>query len=233
MTTIGTIGAGNIGAAIARLASATDHRVILSNSRGPESLLELAGHLGSHVSAGTTEEAANADVVLVSIPFNKAWQLPRDLLSGAVVIDTMNYYPDRDGRVEALDRQETTTSRMVAEHFSGARVVKGFNNIIFSHLIDLARPSDFADRSALPVGADDAEAKAIATALIRDLGYDVFDAGSLAESWRFETNQPAYCLPYIGDPEAWIASSPGNRPLETRRVAVDELAGHLARATRA
>ena len=233
VTTIGTIGAGNIGAAIAKLAEGTEHRVILSNSRGPASLSGLAMNLGQHVSAGITEDAASCDIVVVTIPLHKLSQLPNGLLNGKVLIDTMNYYPDRDGAFAELDRQETTTSRMVAEHFHGARVVKAFSSIVFSHLIDLARPTDAADRSTLPVAADDQEAKALVASLVRDFGFDVLDAGSLANSWRFENGQPAYCLPYVADPQAWRASSPGNRTHGTRRVTGTDLADHLARGTRA
>lgn len=233
MTTIGTIGAGNIGTAIARLAAGTGHRVVLSNSRGPESLAATVADLGPHVSAGTTQDAARADVVVVTIPLNRLGDLPRDLLTGAVVIDTMNYYPDRDGAIPELDEHRTTTSLLTARHFTGARVVKVFNNIVHTHLVDLARPAGAPDRSVLPLAADDAEARAAVTSLVGDLGYDVLDAGSLADSWRFENGQPAYCLPYAADPDALRASVPGARPLATRRVTADELARELARATRA
>ena len=232
MTTIGTIGAGNIGSAVARLAGGTGHAVVLSNSRGPETLTQQAEALGSHVSAGTTHDAATADIVVVTVPLSRLWDLPEDLLHGKIVIDTMNYYPARDGVISELEEGRTTTSLMTAQHFVGARVVKAFNNIISTHLIKLAEPHGSPQRSALPVASDDAEAKAEVARLIDDLGYDTLDAGSLSESWRFENGQPAYCLPYAADPAALLASSPGNRPLATRPANAGDIAAALSRASR-
>lgn len=232
MTTIGTIGAGNIGSAIAQLAEGTGHTVVLSNSRGPETLTEQARALGSHVSAGTTQDAATADIVVVTVPLSRLWDLPEDLLRDKVVIDTMNYYPTRDGVIAELEERRTTTSLLTARHFKGARVVKAFNNIISTHLTQLAEPHGADRRSALPVASDDAGAKADVFRLIDDLGYDPHDAGSLSDSWRFENGQPAYCLPYAADPAALLASSPGNRPLATRPATAVDLAAALARAAR-
>ncbi|GAB3883312.1 NADPH-dependent F420 reductase [Terrabacter terrigena] len=233
MTTIGTIGAGNIGSAIARLAAGAGHAVVLSNSRGPATLIQQAQALGSHVTAGTTQDAATADIVVVTVPLSRLWALPEDLLQGKIVVDTMNYYPARDGVISELEDRRTTTSLMTAHHFIGARVVKAFNNIISTHLIKLAAPQGAPHRSALPVASDQAEAKAEVARLIDDLGYDPLDAGSLTDSWRFENGQPAYCLPYAADPAALLASSPGSRPLATRPASVGDITAALSRASRA
>lgn len=233
MTRIGLIGAGNIGSTIARLADKTGHEVVLSNSRGADTLTELAARLGPHVHAGTISQAADADIVVLTIPLSAVPALPHDLpdaLTDTIVIDTMNYYPERDGHIPALDERHTTTSEMTAQALPGAKVVKGFNNIVHSHLLDLARPSGSPERSALPIATDYPEAKEVVVALMRDLGYDAVDAGTLKEGWRFENGQPAYCLPYAANPDALRNSVPGQRPLETRQVTVENLKAALEQA---
>ncbi|MBO0797539.1 MAG: NAD(P)-binding domain-containing protein, partial [Blastocatellia bacterium] len=130
---IGVIGAGNIGASAARLFVEAGHEVVLSNSRGPDSLSELAAQLGAK--AVKVEEAAQfGEVVLLAIPFGKIRKLPTAALSGKIVIDANNYYPQRDGVFSELDRGETTSSELLAEHLRGARIVKGFNTIWVEHL---------------------------------------------------------------------------------------------------
>lgn len=207
MSTIAFIGAGNIGGTVARLAVAAGHEVVVSNSRGPETLADLVADLGPSARAVTAEEAAKAaDVVVLSIPLKAVAALPHDVreaLSGRTVIDTSNYYPQRDGQIAALDDKRTTTSGLVAELLPGARVVKSFNNIFWGHLATLGRPAGADDRSALAIAGDDVEAKAVATSFIESIGYDVLDTGSLAGSRRFEPDTPAYGLPYISDPSAF------------------------------
>lgn len=234
MADIGLIGAGNIGSTIARLAKGSGREVVLSNSRGPGTLGELVADLGGHVRAGTLMEAAASDIVIVTIPLRALPNLPADLaqqLSGTVVIDTMNYYPERDGHISVLDEHRTTTSEMTATVLPAARVVKGFNNIIHSHLLHLARPQGSFERSTLPIASDHADAKKAAASLMNELGYDALDVGPLAEGWRFENGQPAYCFPYAADPEALRRSVPGHRPTETRIVTADDLRAALGRAS--
>jgi hypothetical protein len=200
MTTIGFIGSGHIGSTLARLAVDAGHDVVLSNSRGPETLQELVDELGSHARAASAEEAAAAgDLVVVTIPLAAVEQVPAAPLAGKVVIDTCNYYPQRDGQIAALDDESTTTSELVQAHLPQSRVVKAFNNISYVHLANLARPSGSPDRSVIAIAGDDAEAKATATELLDSLGYDAYDAGPLAEGWRYQRDTAAYANLYNGD----------------------------------
>ena len=192
---IGVIGAGFIGRAVAELALAAGHEVMLSNSRGPQTMSSvLSGILG--VQVGSAQDAAQfGDEVLVAIPFEHYRSVPAHWLAGKTVMDANNYYPNRDGHFPALDRFETTTSRLLAEHFSQSHVVKVFNAIFAPELTLDARARGASDRRALPVAADDATAKAQVIRLLDELGFDAVDAGGLDESWRFERAKPAYCVP--------------------------------------
>ncbi|MFC8665205.1 NADPH-dependent F420 reductase [Streptomyces sp. NPDC057199] len=203
MATLGFIGSGSIGTNLARLAVAAGIDVVLSNSRGPETLAEAVAELGERARAATPEEAARAgDWVVVSIPLAAYRKLPAAALAGKVVLDTINYYPMRDGRIEVLDSGRTTTSELVQEHLAGAKLIKAFNSISDHHIASLTRPAGAADRTALPIAGDDAQAKASAADLIGRLGFDIVDAGSLAESWRFEPETDPYAVPYSADPDA-------------------------------
>lgn len=210
MATLGLIGSGFIGGALARLAVDAGLDVVLSNSRGPETLSDLVAELGPHARAATPAEAAAAgDWVVVTIPFKAYQQVPREPLAGKTVIDTNNYYPARDGRFEALDNGDTTSSELLQQHLGDAHVVKAFNNIFFRHLATLGRPAGAADRSALAIAGDDPAAKAHAAELIELLGYDVVDAGPLAEGRRYQPGTPAYGEPYAKNPGPTFAEQPG------------------------
>jgi predicted dinucleotide-binding enzyme len=197
MTTIGIIGSGMIGGTVARLSVAAGHHVVVSNSRGPETLAELAAELGPLATAGTSEQAAEAgDLVVVSIPVKAFGDIPVKPLAGKPVLDTGNYYPRRDGPIAELDTGALTSSGLLQRDLPESRVVKVFNNIVFRHLRYLARPSGADDRSALPIAGDSAAAKAAVTAFLDAIGYDAVDAGMLAESWRQEPGTPVYGTPY-------------------------------------
>ena len=197
MTTIGFIGSGKIGGTVARLAVAAGYDVVLSNSRGPETLAGLVAELGTHARAGTPDEAAEAgDIVVVSIPLHAIGTVPAAPLAGKSVIDTNNYYPQRDGRIAELDDGSLTSSGLLQRHLAGAHVVKLFNNIYASHLGELASPKETSGRAALPLFGDDAGAKAEVTAFLTAIGYDAVDGGPLAESWRQEPDTPVYGRPY-------------------------------------
>jgi 8-hydroxy-5-deazaflavin:NADPH oxidoreductase len=229
MTTIGFIGSGHIGGTVARLAVDAGHDVVLSNSRGPETLEALADELGPHARAGTTQEAlADTDLVVLSIPLKAIPDLPSGALDGRIVIDTSNYYPQRDGQIAVLDDQSVTTSELVQSQLPGTRVVKGFNNINYLHLGSLQRPTGSPDRSVLAIAGDDVEAKAVARTFIETLGYDVYDAGSLADSWRFDVGTPAYGTPYSSDASGAFPPPEGSG----RQVTAETLSTAIAAATR-
>ncbi|WOJ88438.1 NAD(P)-binding domain-containing protein [Methylocapsa polymorpha] len=191
---IGIIGAGHIGQAIARLAVANGHEVEISNSRGPETLTDIARKIGC--STGTAEEASRfGPVAVVTVPFVNLFKIDPAPLAGRIVIDTNNYYPDRDGRIAALDLRQTTTSAMVAKHFTASKVVKAFNAILAADLETPAPVPIVGQRRALPIAGDDVEAKQVVATLQDEFGFDTVDAGSLADSWRFERAKPTYCIP--------------------------------------
>ena len=153
-----------IGGTLARLAVDAGYQVVLSNSRGPETLQDLAAELGPLCPAATWAEAAEAgDLVVVSTPVKAYAGLPAAPFAGKVVMDTGNYYPERDGQLAELDSGALTSSELLARQLPGAEVVKVFNNIFFKHLLNLARPAGAADRSYLPIAGDSAAAKAAVT----------------------------------------------------------------------
>jgi len=199
MTTVGFIGAGRMGGTLARLAVEAGYDVVLSNSRTPRSLKDKVAALGEKARAGTPTDAANAgDIVVVSIPLRAYPTLPVEPLIGKPVLDTCNYYPQRDGHIAVLDTDATTSSHLVAKHLIGAHVVKAFNNIYFKNLESLRRPPGAPDRSALPIAGDDESAKAAATSFINAIGFDVVDAGPLEAGRLFQVGTPAFVAPYGG-----------------------------------
>ena len=230
MTTWGFIGSGNIGSTVARLAVAAGHDVVMSNSRGPQTLGELVHDLGDRARAATgTQAAQDGDVVVVTIPLKNYREVPAEELTGKIVIDTMNYYPERDGHIAALDAQSTTSSELLQAHLPAARVVKGFNNIFFQHLRDLPRPAASSERSALAIAGDDAGAKRRVTALFDEIGYDTVDLGPLSEGWRIQPGTPAYGLMYAADEQDWTA---GARPADAAEVARRAAAAQRHTSTR-
>jgi 8-hydroxy-5-deazaflavin:NADPH oxidoreductase len=229
MTTWGLIGSGNIGSTVARLAVAAGHDVVLSNSRGPQTLGDLVAELGPRARAATPEEAAAAgDVVVVTVPLHARGDLPHEALAGKVVVDTMNYYPQRDGEVPELEDESTTTSELLQALAPEAKVVKGFNNILAAHLAVLARPSGAPDRSALAIAGNDAAAKEVVRTAFDEVGYDVLDLGPLAEGWRTQRDTAAYCVIYAADPSDLTS---GARPADRDTVAAAALRAQRSRAT--
>ncbi len=193
MATIGLIGAGHIGSKIARLAVARGYDVVLSNSRGPETLSALVQELGPKARAGTVFEAASAgDIVVVTIPLMSYRQVPVEPLVGKVVIDTNNYYPKRDGHIPELDDESTTTSELLQAHLPKSKVVKGFNHIYAAELTLHGQPKGSKNRRALVIAGDDAAAKQTVTRLLDEFGFDTVDAGPLAEGWRIQRDTPGY-----------------------------------------
>jgi 8-hydroxy-5-deazaflavin:NADPH oxidoreductase len=204
MATIGLIGSGHIGSTVARLAVAGGDEVVLSNSRGPETLRDLVDELGPAARAATPAEAAAAgDIVVVTIPLKSYRDVPVEPLRGKVVIDTNNYYPERDGRIAELDDESTTTSELLQAHLPESNVVKAFNNIYFEFLGSQARPSGSPERSVLAIAGDDREAKRTVTEFLDRIGYDAYDVGPLAEGWRYQRDTAAYAGLYFADVNDW------------------------------
>jgi len=214
---------------VARLAVEAGHDVVLSNSRGPETLQDLVDELGPQARAATAQEAAAAaDLVVLTIPLKNVGSVSAETLSGKIVIDTSHYYPQRDGQIAALDDRSSTTSQLVQSLLPGSRVVKGFNNINYLHLGSLQRPAGSTERSVLAIAGDDRDAKAEVGAFLDSIGYDAYDAGPLADSWRFDVGTPAYGRPYNTDTTG--AFPP---PADSgRQVTAEAMRQALAEATR-
>jgi predicted dinucleotide-binding enzyme len=190
---IGIIGAGHIGGNLTRRFAALGHKVFVSNSRGPDTLADLAAETGA--TAVTVNEAARAgEVVIVTIPMKNIPKLPRDLFANTpasvAIVDTGNYYPQRDGHIEAVEKG-TTESRWVAEQLRRP-VIKAFNNIYAQHLLENGKPKGDPGRIALPVAGEDKEAKALVLQIVDELGFDAVDAGGLDDSWRQQPGTPVY-----------------------------------------
>jgi 8-hydroxy-5-deazaflavin:NADPH oxidoreductase len=216
---IGIIGAGNIGGNLTRRLTAAGHDVAVANSRAPETLADLVAETGA--TAVTAAEAArDAEVVIVTIPLGKVAELPGDLLEGAapgvVVIDTMNYYPRRDGRISAIEDDGLTESAWV-ERQLGHGVVKVFNGIYAADIVGEARPAGAPGRLALPISGDDPDAKKTVMGLLDDVGFDAVDNGTIADSWRQQPGTPSYGpkVDVAGLRAALAAASP-ERPVDFR-----------------
>jgi len=211
MTRVGIIGAGHIGSTLARGLVDHGYEVVISNSRGPESLAEFVAELGPKATAGTTADAAaSGDVVIVTVPLKAYQEVPVEPLAGKIVLDTNNYYWERDGHIAALDEKQATTAGLLQEHLPTSKVVKAFNHIQSSQILTDGTPAGTKDRRALAISSDHADASAWATDLYNAFGFDTVDVGPLSESWRVERDQPAYVV----------------------RQNKDELVENLARATR-
>ncbi|MFE5774271.1 NADPH-dependent F420 reductase [Brachybacterium sp. NPDC056505] len=193
MTTIGIIGAGNIGSQVARAALTAGYDVVIANSRGPETLADLVSELGDGARAAT-EAGEAGDVVVVTVPLKAVDQIPVEPLAGKIVLDTNNYYPGRDGQIPALDAGETTTSQLLQEHLPTSKVVKAFNHIPAADITTDVAPAGTPDRRALAVSSDDPEALEFATKLYDEFGFDAVDVSPLSESWRVERDRPAYVV---------------------------------------
>jgi predicted dinucleotide-binding enzyme len=196
----GFIGAGFIGEVLARKIKAAGHQVKIANSRGPESLQELAAQIGA-TAVNVAEAVQDVDVIFLVIPQKAVGDLPKDLFSkvkkGTIVVDIGNYYPLRDGVIEEIENGLTESAWV--EKMIGYPVVKVFNSINWRALDALSSPAGTTDRIALPVSGDDAESKQVISALVDQLGYEPYDAGSIAGSWRHQPGSPVYCTNVTSD----------------------------------
>ncbi len=191
---IGIIGAGNIGSVLARRLRKMDHTVLIANSRGPETLSQLAGETGS-IPVTASEAASGVDLLVLTIPLKGVPSLPKGLLAHlpatAPLVDTGNYYPPRDGHIGEIDAgmvESVWTSQVL-----GRPVIKTFNNITWGSLQDRGLPRGAKNRIALPVAGEDVRLKRLVMDLVETLGFDALDAGPLSESWRYQPGTPAYC----------------------------------------
>lgn len=190
---IGIIGAGNIGSNAAKLFVKAGHEVAIANSRGPETLTSLIEEIGSGAKAVTASGAAEfGEIVFVSIPLGKYKELPAADFAGKIVIDSNNYYPERDGQIAELDDHSTTSSALLQAHLPESQVVKAFNHIMAVHIVEHAQPDGTPGRRALAVASDHDEARSAVRGLLHEIGFDVVDVGSLADSWRIEPGTPGY-----------------------------------------
>jgi hypothetical protein len=167
--------------------------VVLSNSRGRETLSALVRELGPRARAATALEAAKAgDIVVVTIPLKNYRQVPVEPLAGKIVVDTNNYYPQRDGHIPELDDESTTTSELLQARLPRSKVVKAFNHIYAAELTTHGQPAGSKNRRALAIAGDDPEAKRTVANLIDQFGFDTVDAGPLKEGWRIQRDTPGY-----------------------------------------
>ena len=193
MTTIGIIGAGYIGSQVARAAIASGYDVVISNSRGPETLTELVEELGPKARAATSTEAAEAgDFAVVTVPLKAYRDVPVAPLAGKIVIDTNNYYFERDGHIAALDNKEATVSGLLQQHLPTSRVAKGFNHIGSAEITTTGSPAGSENRRALATSSDFDDAAQLVTDLYDEFGFDTVNVGPLSESWRIERDTPGY-----------------------------------------
>jgi predicted dinucleotide-binding enzyme len=192
MSTFGIIGAGNIGSQLARALTARGYDVVIANSRGPETLAALIEELRPHARAATAQEAAEAaDVAVVTVPMHAMAAVPVEELAGKIVLDTNNYYWERDGHIPELDRGEATTSGLLQSHLPTSKVVKAFNHINSGDITTTGSAAGTPDRRALGTASDFPEAIEFVTRLYDELGFDTVSAGTLSESWRLERDRPA------------------------------------------
>jgi 8-hydroxy-5-deazaflavin:NADPH oxidoreductase len=188
---IGIIGSGSIGGTAARLFAHAGHEIAISNSRGPESLADFES---MNIQAATVAEAANfGEVVLVAIPFKDYKTLPARELAGKILIDSMNYYPQRDGEMEM---EGVASSELVARFLPDSHVIKAFNTMWYKTLANDGKPgSDPEERLVLFIAGDDADAKTTVSRLLDDIGFAAVDTGSLAHSRVQEPNTAIYNKP--------------------------------------
>jgi 8-hydroxy-5-deazaflavin:NADPH oxidoreductase len=211
---IGIIGAGNIGSALAGHFTRLGHEVVVANSRGPETLADLAKETG--VKPVTVEEVPRGrDLVVVTIPEGKIPELPRGLFKNPqqIVVDTGNYYPrQRDGKIEGIENG-LPESRWVEQQL-GHAVIKVFNNIYAEHLAKRGKPLGSPGRIALPVSGDDPKAKQTVMDLVNSMGFDPVDVGGLDESWRQQPGTPVYAADFdaAGVKRALAQATPERKP---------------------
>ena len=188
---IGVIGAGKIGSTVARRLVDAGHEVAIANSRGRDAAADTADEVGARP-ADVEEAAEFGDLVVEAVPLKEYATLPVGALKGKVVVDAANYYPGRDGQIDEIDNGGAASAELVQKHLPDSRVVKAFNTIQWTNLRDRGKPQGDPERMAIPVAADDPDAKRLVSGLIDQIGFDPVDGGTLHESRRQEPNTPVY-----------------------------------------
>jgi predicted dinucleotide-binding enzyme len=227
---IGIIGAGTIGETLARKLSAQGHDIRIANSRGPHTITFADNERIQAVELRDT--TTDLDAVILTIPFGKVPELPKDLFSqldpAVPVIETMNYFPQRDGQIEELENG-TPHSEWVQEQI-GRRVVKAFNNIVTHSFRKYGQPTGTPGRIALTVSADEEAWKQLARQLVDDTGFDSYDAGPIADSWRQQPGSPAYCTDLTVDElQQALAKADKEMILVNRDISIEKI-GELGEA---
>jgi predicted dinucleotide-binding enzyme len=195
MTQVGIIGAGHIGSTLARGLVDRGYEVMISNSRGPETLAGLIAELGDQARAGTAQEAGEfGEFVIVTVPLKNYREVPVEPLAGKIVVDTNNYYWERDGRIPVLEEKQATTAGLLQEHLPASQVAKGFNHIMSTTILTDGAPAGTPDRRALATASDFGEASDLVSSLYEEFGFDAVNVGPLSDSWRIERDQPAYVV---------------------------------------
>jgi predicted dinucleotide-binding enzyme len=223
---IGIIGTGHIGTTLIRKFTRAGHTVQMANSRGPETLQELAQETGAQ--AVTAQEAVQGvDVIILSIPLDKL-PLMKEVLAQVpdkvVVADTSNYYPFRDGHIPALDSGDQTESEWVSEQI-GHPVIKAWNNVLAGTFADKGLPPGTEGRLALSVAGDDPAAKQTVLSLVENTGFDAIDGGTLAESWRQQPGTPGYCTELTAEElRSALAAADRSRAPQVRDEIIKQLA---------
>lgn len=193
MVTIGIIGAGEVGSHIAQAAIASGYRVVIANSRGPETLGDLIERLGPAAQAATAADAARAgDFVVIAVPLRPVNDMPAEALAGKIVIDTNNYMPWRDGHYPIINSGEKTEHELRQEQLPASKVVKAFTHIQAPRILAWARPPGAPDRVALSGSSDFPEAIEVVSHIYHQFGFDMVDNSPLSESWRSRPGQPAW-----------------------------------------
>jgi 8-hydroxy-5-deazaflavin:NADPH oxidoreductase len=195
MTTIGIIGSGHVGTSLATAAVAHGYDVVLSNSTGPDSLASLVASLGPQARAAAPEEAAAAaEFAIVAIPITTVDQVPVEPLAGKVVIATINYFPQRDGAIPAIDNGTTTAPGVLQAHLPASKVVRAFSMVDAADMSSDGHPKGDPKRRALALAGDDPAARQLVSELYDEFGFDTVDLGGLDESWRVDPGQPAFVI---------------------------------------
>lgn len=207
---IGIIGAGFVGRAVAKLAIKAGHQVMLSNSRGPQTLFSLKPMLGCEIGT-STQAAVFGEIVVIAVPLTAVGQLPVAELAGKGIVDAVNYYPERDGQVAELDTQSLTTSEYLARFLPQSRITKAFNAIQMTDLETDGLPAGDPLRRALPLAGDDPVTKTLVAGLYDAFGFDAVDVGALSTGWQFERGTPCYCVP-LTESELKVALTKARRP---------------------